>query len=437
MLKTHTMEEVSPSLDGEEVTVAGNVSEIRDLGGIRFVVLRDGTGTLQITSKEENNAQVFEQIDDLAREYCVQVVGTVHKSDQSPGGREVHPSELTVLSEAETQLPLDTTGEIDVGMDTRLDWRSLDLRREKTKAVFEVEEALIDGMVEHLQSRNFSRIFTPCLLGVASEGGSEIFPVAYYNQEAFLRQDPQLHRELAIAGNYEGVFDLGPSWRAEKSHTSRHLSEHRGLAVEMAYIEDETDPMELQEDLVIAGFEKVKEECGNALDVLDVEVEIPERPFPVLEFPEIYDILEERGKDIEYGTEPDREGETVLTEYVKEEYGSEIFFMNKFPFEEKGIFYAMKSDDPEWARSVDMVYRGTELSTGGQREHRYDQIIEQVEELGMNQSDVEWYTKFLKYGVPPHGGFNIGIERITMKLLGLDNIRDAALFPRDPNRLVP
>jgi len=437
MLRSHRIPDIGPEMTGEKVTIAGNIDEIRDLGGIKFLLIRDGSDELQVTSKEDRNADIFAQLKDLTRESCIQVKGEVKATDQAPGGRELAPIEVTVLSEAHTPLPLDPSEEVDAARDTRLNWRSLDLRRKKSQAIFRIQDALIDGMVDHLQKKDFTRIFTPSILGVASEGGSEIFPVPYYGDEAFLRQDPQLHRELTIGGNFDGVFEIGPSWRAEESHTSRHLTEHRTISVERAYIEDESDVIDLQEELVISALENIKNTCEKHLDTLDVDIKIPERPFPVLQFPEIYDILEDHGKDIEYGTEPDREGEQILADYVKEERGHDFYFLNKFPFEEKGIFYAMKDEDPEWARSVDLVFRGTEISTGGQREHRYDQIIKQVDELGMQRSDVEWYTKFLKYGMPPHGGFSIGIERIIMSFLKLENIREAALFPRAPERLIP
>lgn len=187
----------------------------------------------------------------------------------------------------------------------------------------------------------------------------------------------------------------------------------------------------------MSGIIRVKDECQKELETLGVEVDAPERGFPVLEFPDIYDILEDRGVPFEYGEEPSKKGEEELYKHVKEEYDSEFFFINRFPFEEKGIFYIMKSETPQWARSVDLVYGGLEISTGGQREHRHSKVMEQVDELGMEREEVEWYTKHLKYGVPPHGGFTLGIERLTMELLDLDNIRQAALFPRTPERLQP
>jgi aspartyl-tRNA synthetase len=437
MIQSHRIKDVKREMEGEDVSLCGHVSKIRDIGGVKFLILRDSTGEIQVTAKEGRDEESFYKMEDLQREDCISVKGTVIEEEKASGGREVIPSSIEVLSESSSPLPLDTQGDVGLGLDTQMDWRPLDLRREEVQSVFRVQESLIDGMLEELKEREFRRIFTPSIIGTAAEGGSEVFPVHYYDREAFLRQDPQLHRELAIGGDFERVFELGPSWRAEKSNTSRHLCEHRGLSVERAYIEDERDIMSLQEEMIISGLKKVESECQEQLETLGVEVEVPDGSFPVLEFPEIYDILEEKGIQYEYGKEPSKEGEEALYEYVKEEYGSQFFFINKFPFEDKGIFYIMKSEDSQWARSVDLVYGGLEISTGGQREHRYSKIMEQVEELGMEKEGVEWYTKYLQYGVPPHGGFTIGIERLTMELLQLSNIREGALFPRAPDRLEP
>lgn len=435
MIHSHRISEVTTELEGEDVTVVGHVKQIRDIGSLRFIILEDETGKIQL--KAEDGSQSFEKFDSLSREDCVKAEGSVEKDERAPKGKELIPTELDILSEAETPLPLDPNEKTEEELDTQLDWRVLDLRSEEMKSVFGLQRGIIESFTDTLRSDDFREIFTPCIIGTASEGGSEVFPVHYFGEEGFLRQDPQLHRELAVGGGFERVFELGPSWRAESSNTSRHLCEHRGLSVEQAYIESEKDIMELQEKLIVGAFKHLQENYKDELDRLDVEIDIPERPFPVLEFPEVYEILEDRGVDVEYGEEPGREGELELSEYVEEEYGHDFFFLNRFPFEEKGIFYIMKSDDPEFARSVDLVYNGLEVSTGGQREHRYETVMSQVDELGMAESDVDWYTRFLRYGVPPHSGFTIGIERFTMEVAGLDNIRRATLFPRTQERIDP
>ncbi|MEM2920955.1 MAG: amino acid--tRNA ligase-related protein, partial [Candidatus Bathyarchaeia archaeon] len=269
------------------------------------------------------------------------------------------------------------------------------------------------------------------------EGGAEVFPVVFFDKEAFLRQDPQLHRQLLIASGFDKLYDLGPNWRAEPSHTPRHICEHRACAVEFAFMEDESDMMRCEEELVAYTLRQVAKECEDDLKLLKKDILPPKTPFPELRFPEVYEILEEAGKHIEFGEDYDRESEQILASYVKHEYDSEFFFVNRFPFSAKPFYVMRVEEDPRWARSVDLIYRGLEISSGGQREHRYERIISQILEKGLNPKNLEWFTKFFKYGVPPHGGFCLGIERLIMQLLGLSNIREAALFPRAPERLLP
>jgi aspartyl-tRNA synthetase len=274
-------------------------------------------------------------------------------------------------------------------------------------------------------------------MGTASESGSEVFPVAYYDKEAFLRQDPQLHRQLTIAGGFERIYDIGPCWRAEASHTTRHLCEHRVCAAEMAFIQGEQDVMHLEEELIVSALKRVKKLCDEELKQVNIEINIPSTPFPELRFPEIYDILNSHGKMLKFPEDIDTEADRILWQHVKDKHDAEFYFFNKFPFALKP-FYVMEDDNaPGFAKSVDLNFRGLELSSGGQRENRYEALMRNVKAKKMNEASVEWFTKFFKYGVPPHGGFAIGVERLTQSLLRMDNIKECVLFPRDPDRLVP
>jgi len=333
-------------------------------------------------------------------------------------------------------LPLEVTEKTQAMQQQRLDFRVIDLRKPRNHAIFVIQSKLIEGMVEYLNASDFIQVFTPCILGSASESGADVFNIDYYGKKAFLRQDPQLHRQLTIASGFEKIYDLGPSWRAEKSHTTKHLCEHRAMAVEIGFINDELDVIRLEENLIIAALKKVNKECKEQLKFFDVKLKVPESPFPELRFPKIYHILERQNKNI-YGQDLDAEAEKILYDYVKKKYNSEFYFFNRFPFSIKP-FYVMRVDDnKEWARSIDLSYRGVELSSGGQREHRYDVLISQIKEKGLKPENLEWFTKFFKFGVCPHGGFALGIERLTKQVLNLDNIRDAVLFARDPERLLP
>ncbi len=419
--------------------VNGFVDELRDLGGLKFIRLNTSNGYLQVTvKKKEASAELLKEVEKISRQSVISVEGELQKNKEAPSGQELIPKKIKILTLAETPLPLDPSGKTPAELDTRLDWRPLDLRSARNRAIIKVQSKVVEGMEEYLRKEGFTQIFTPCLIGAASEGGSEVFTVKYFDKEAFLRQDPQLHRELAIIGGIQKVFDLGPSWRAELSHTIRHTCEHRGCAVELAYIKDERDTMRVEEQLVVNVFKRVQKDCKEELEVLEKKIEIPKTPFPELTFPQIYDVLDEFGKRYKRGVEDyDRESEVLLWQHVKKKFKSDFFFVNRFPFAVKP-FYVMKTDeDPTWARSVDMIYKGIELSSGGQREHRHDKLMIQVKEKGMTKESVEWFTKYFKYGAPPMGGFCIGVERLVMQMLDIPNIREVMLFPRTPERLLP
>ena len=429
---------VSEIKAGQSVFLQGWVHEIRNLAKMKFILLRDFSGIVQCVLKKENKG--FSE--EITLESVVSVIGEVKNAkltneELTLKNIEVEISELKILSRAE-QLPIQVNEKsVKAELPTRLDWRSLSLRTPKSQTIFKVQAKIIEGMQEYLNKRGFLQVFTPSLMGVASESGSEVFEVKYFGVKAYLRQDPQLHRQLAVLGGIENLYDIGPSWRAEKSNTVKHLTEHRTCAVEMAFIESERDVMRLEEQVVISAFEKVNKECQEELKNFGVELKIPKAPFPEINFPEVYEILAKMGKKIKIGEDLDAEAEKLLWEYVQKKYpGVEFYFLNKFPFKIKP-FYVYCEEGEKYARSTDLYYKGMEMSSGGQRENRYDKLIKNIKERNMPLKSVEWFTKFFKYGAPTHGGFALGIERITMMLLNLENVREATLFPRDPNRLTP
>ncbi len=428
--------------ESASVELQGWVHDLRDVGGLKFIMLRDSTGIIQITIvKKEAAPELLQVFKELTPESVLKVKGKVQANTAVKSGvpgLEIIPSDITLMAKALPELPISVVEKaITTGQAKRFDWRSLDLRKLRQQAIFKVQSALLEGIQRHLYEQGFIQVFTPCILGVASESGAEVFPLSYFDRKAFLRQDPQLHRQLAIAGGFQKIFDLGPAWRAEQSHTNRHLCEHRVCAVEAAFINDEQDTMRIEEGLIVAALQNVQKRCAAELSMLGVELTIPKIPFPELRFPEVYEILKKKGKNLPRGADLDSEADQLLWEYVQEKYKTEFYFLNRFPFKIKP-FYVMRVDqEPEWARSVDLYYKGLELSSGGQREHRYEKIMQAVKEKGMKPTEVEWFTKFFQYGVPPHGGFALGMERLTMNLLNIENIRDCVLFPRDPERLVP
>jgi len=423
---------------GKEVVLAGWVHDVRVLGGINFVLLRNSKGIVQVAApRKDVPHEVFEKVTTLHQEDVITCRGTVKKSKMARMGFEVVPKEIEVLSRAAVPLPLDPRGITPASLDTRLQWRSLELRRPESSAVFKIENALVQSFEEYLCANGFIRVFTPSIIGGVSEGGSEVFKIDFYGKPAFLRQDPQLHRQLTIAGGFDRVYDLGTNWRAELSHTPRHLSEHRTIAPEMAFISDERDTMRVQEQMVAHGVKKVIQECGDELATLKVTLEVPKTPFPQLDFPEVYETLSKLGSKLPRNQDIDEASQRALAEHVKKESGSDFFFLNRFPSAVKP-FYVMKVDEePEFARSVDLVYKGLELSSGGQREHREERIVAQIKEKGFSAESLKWFTEPFRYGVPPHGGYSFGIERFVAYLLGMQNIKEAVLFPRDPETLQP
>src|SRR2546428_10174729 len=423
---------------GKEVHLAGWVHDVRVLGGISFVLLRNSKGIVQIAApKKSVPREVQEVVAGLHQEDVIPGAGIVKESKVARKGFEILPEKVTIVARPSVPLPLDPRGLPPEALDARLSWRTLDLRRREGTAVFKIENTLVSAMEAYLRENGFIRVFTPSIIGGTSEGGSEVFKIDYYGRPAFLRQDPQLHRQLAIAGGLERAYDLGWNWRAELSHTPRHISEHRTIAPEMAFIESERDTMRVEESMVAAGIAKVKSSRKDELELLKVELVEPKLPFPEISFPEVYSILEGLGTTLPRNQALDRESERLLTRYVKEKFDSDFFFVNRSPASVKPFYVGRVDDQPEFARSVDLVYKGLELSSGGQREHRHDKIVRQIAEKGLNAAGLEWFTEPFRYGVPPHGGFSLGIERFTAQLLNLESVKEAALFPRDPERMVP
>jgi aspartyl-tRNA synthetase len=423
---------------GKPVRLAGWVHDVRVLGGISFVLLRNSKGVVQIAApKKDVKASLLELITSLRQEDVIVCDGKVKRSKAARLGFEVVPDEIEVISKAAAPLPLDPRGVTRAGLDTRLQWRSLELRRPESSAIFKVENAVVQGFEDHLQGEGFIRAFTPSIIGGVSEGGSDVFKIDFYGKEAFLRQDPQLHRQLTIAGGFDRVYDLGPNWRAELSHTPRHLSEHRTIAPEMAFISDERDTMRVEERMVVHGIRRAMEDCSAELSLLKADLKVPKTPFPEVAFSGAYDTLAKLGRKLPRNQDIDEGSQRALAAHVKKESGTDFFFLNRFPSAVKPFYVMRVDDDPEFARSVDLVYKGLELSSGGQREHRHDRIVAQIQEKGFNAGALEWFTEPFRYGVPPHGGYSFGIERFVAYLLGLPNIKEAALFPRDPETLQP
>ena len=421
---------------GEEVTVAGWVHEIRDLGGIAFFILRDSSGRIQVKfEKEDMDDDLVSTGLDAARESVVSVTGAVEEEPRAPTGVEVVPEAIEVVAPADTELPLDPSGKVEAELSTRLDNRTLDLRKDEVKAIFEIRAAMLQSVREQFRSLDCTEINTPKIVATGTEGGTELFPITYFGREAFMNQSPQLFKQLMVGSGLERVFEIGPIFRAEEHNTPRHLNEATSIDFESAFF-DESDAMDACESVVIAAYEGVAEHCQDELEALGMDsFELPDAGFPRLSYEEVIERINATGaldEPLVWGDDLPTEGERALGEEVGEHY-----FITEWPSEIKPFYIKDKDDDAELSTGFDLMHPRLELVSGGQREHRHDHLIEGFEQQGLEPEAFEYYTKMFRYGMPPHAGWGLGGERLVMTMLGLDNIREAVLFPRDRQRLSP
>ena len=422
---------------GDSVTVAGWVHEIRDLGGIAFLILRDATGKIQVKfEKDEMDEDLVETGLNVHRESVITVTGDVEKEERAPTGVEVTPDSLEVVAEADPELPLDPSGKVDADLSTRLDNRTLDLRKDEVKAIFEIRAEALRSVREHFRSVGGTEINTPKIVATGTEGGTELFPITYFGEEAFMNQSPQLFKQLMVGSGLERVFEIGPIFRAEEHNTPRHLNEATSIDFESAFY-DHTEAMDACETVVKAAYEGVAEHCADELETLGLaeDFSVPEGDFPRLTYEEAIERVNATGElddVLVWGDDLSTEAEHALGQDVGEHY-----FITDWPSEIKPFYIKDHDDDPEVSTGFDMMHPSMELVSGGQREHRYDRLVEGFEQQGLDPDQFEYYTKMFKYGMPPHAGWGLGGERLVMTMLGLENIREAVLFPRDRQRLSP
>ena len=423
---------------GKEIVFSGFVDAIRDKKWVMFVILRDSVGKVQMTieKSDENNTKLLEIMNNTSVESTVKVTCVVSANEAVKlGGIELIPSEIVVTSRAET-LPFDYNNLEGVNIDTRLDFRWLDLRNEKNMLARQVESCMQEGMKEFLYKNNFTEIHTPKLIGAASESGSSVFEVKYFDDKAYLAQSPQFYKQMAMAAGMDRVFEVAPCFRAENSNTNRHATEFTSFDLEFSYIDSFEDVMDLEEDLLISGLTKVKEKYGDKiLELFGREVIIPTKPFPRIKLKDLYQELHER-YNFDIPTEDigdmNAEAEKLTYKLAQEKYNHEFMFITDYAAT-KRPFYHMRENGV--LQGYDLIWRGAEITSGAQREHRYEELVKNANEKGLGK-DVEFYLQFFKYGCPPHGGFAIGVDRLTMLLLGL-TIKETEFVFRGPNRLNP
>lgn len=422
--------------DGK-VEITGFVQNIRLMKGLAFLDLRDLSGNMQLVIEESKDADVYARTQTINLESIVSVSGELKekpakKNDPNPiKDYELSVSSLEILSLAEANLPIPVLDKIDneANLDNRFDWRWLDLRRPGHRLIFQVWTKLEEGFREELLSENFTQIYTPCLMSTSSETGSEVFEVKYFDTKAYLSQSPQFYKQMAIASGFEKVFMTGPVFRAEASFTSRHVTEFTGWDFEFAYINSHLDVMDLEERALISAFKKVQE--------LKIDIEIPTAPFPRLSLAEVKEKLKAIGIASEKDHDLSPEEEREICRLIKEEKGHDFVFVTDYPIAGRPFYHMRHEDNNNLTKSFDLLYRGVEVTTGSQREHRLDVLKKQAIDKGMNLEELKDYLNFFRYACPAHGGVGIGPARIIMKMLNINNVKEVCFLPRDVKRLRP
>ena len=428
--RTHFSADVKPEIDGQEVTLFGWVQEIRDLGGIRFIILQDREGTIQVTVlRKKAGNEVVSKSDVLQKRYSIGVKGTVKKTQMTPRGVEVIPKEIKIFNTAE-QLPIDICGRTPANLEVCLDSRALDLCLEKNIAIFKIQHNAVEAIRDFLFERGFLEVHTPRIIASATEGGAALFQLDYFDRKAYLAQSPQLFKEELVM-SLEKVFEIGPFFRAEESHTRHHLSEFVSIDIEQAFATAE-DVMQVLEQLMQHACKTVAERCKGELQTLKHTVKVPEVPFKRLTYSQLLDELKHEDIEIPWGEDiPTPAFRTVgkLHPY--------FFFLVDWPTESKAFYIKPRDDKPEISEGFDLMWRWMELVSGGTRIASKELLIERLKEKGLNPESFKYHLEAFDYGMPPHAGWAIGLERLTMMLTGRKNIREVTLYPRDKFRLTP
>lgn len=417
---------------GKEVNIAGFVHTLRDQSKIAFINVRDITGIIQVVVLSD--CFDFEKVKELSTESFVLINGLVKEEKQAPSGFEIEARSINILSHADPELPIPVEtrkGGEETNIVSRFDFRWLDIRKPQNTKIFKVWTALEKGMRKYYDEDNFIQIYTPSFMKTASETGADVFAVTYFEKKAYLAQSPQFYKQMAIASGLERVFMVGPVFRAEPSFTTRHMTEFTGWDFEIGLVDSHHDVMDMEEKMIVSAFEQLKK------DVPQVEIEVPKTPFPRIPMAEAKKKLKEKGIESheEYDLSP--EEERGICEIVKEETGSDFVFITDYHISKRPFYHMRHEDNPELTKSADLLYKGLEITTLAQREHRLEILEKQAVEKKMNLEELSDYLNFFKYGCPPHGGGGIGPSRLIMKILDLDSVKEATFLPRDVKRLTP
>lgn len=427
------------SKPGSSVTLEGWVQTIRNQGKILFIIIRNEYGLFQGVLLNKNK-EVFDIGKNVTHESVIQMSGTVKIQEAAPQGVELLIDSIIVLSNADAQLPIPVSehAENEADLQNRLDWRWIDLRQDSKKLIFEVWTTMEQAARNFWISNDYIEIHSPKLLGTPSEGSAELFELDYFGKKAYLAQSPQFYKQMAMASGFNKVFEVGPVFRANPSFTSRHDTEFTGYDMEISFIDSHYDVMEEEECWLEAMIRAVKEKHGQKiLESYGREIVVPALPFPRIPLLEAKQLLAEKGIHSDKPDDLSPEEERALSEIVKEKYGHEFVFVTEYPVTIRPFYHMRLEEDPRLTKSFDLLWKGLEITTGAQREHRYEQLIKQAEEKGLNPKTLDFYFSFFKYGCPPHGGLGLSPSRLLMKMLNVSNVREVTYLYRGPKRLTP
>ncbi len=420
------------------IILSGWVDSIRDLQYVQFIVLRDGTGKVQLTiEKNDHNKELNTLVATLTVESIVTVEGLLKSNlNVKLNSMEIIPSSIKIDNIADSNLPINIKDKDKTLRETRLDYRFLDLRREDNLLIFKVQTTLEMAMREYWINNNFIEIHSPKILGAASESGAEVFTVDYFGTKAFLAQSPQFYKQMAMASGFNKVFEIGPVFRAENSHTSYHATEFTGIDAEISWITSVHDVMDMHEEWCKYYMNTIiNKHAGEIKKIFNIELEEPTAKFPRITIKEAKEIIKEKYNYVSNRLDVDRKEEELICQYAKEKYNSDFIFLTKFPKDVRPFYHML--DEDGYTESFDLLYKGIEVTTGAQREHRYEILKKQLLNKGLLVDELNFYLDFFKYGCPPHGGFGFGLTRFLMKLFDIDNVREVSYIYRGPNRLNP
>ena len=421
-------------LIGKEVLLQGSLHKIRNLGGICFGMLRDRSGIIQIKTEDKDSL-----LPTIKRESIIEVIGIVNKEDKAPDGVEVVINKLNIINEVKEDLPFEIDkDEINASLDTILNYRAISVRNLRIRSIFKVQAVLLKAFRDFFENNGFTEINTSKIIENATEGGTEVFKIKYFDRDAYLAQSPQFYKQMMV-GAFERVYETNFVYRAEKHNTSKHLNEYMSMDVEMGYINSADDVMDMEQEYLRYAIKVLDEECKEDLKRLNATLPIiPPTGIPRIKFEEAQKILDEKYGQHCFGENDfEPEHERLIGEYAKNELGSDFIFVTQYKTVKRPMYTMVDPNNPELSYGFDLMFKGLEITSGAQREHRYDELIKNMERKGLNPKDFEDYLMSFKYGLPPHGGFAIGLERLTAQFLNISNVRETTILPRDLNRLNP